>query len=307
MIRRFTEPESGPAAGRYSNLIWLLVLGGLWGSSYLFIKIAVAEIPAFVLVSGRLLLSATILWILLLVSRQQAPRSREQWGAYAVMGLLSGAIPWSLISWSEQYISSGLAALLQATMPILTVILAFLATTDEQIGPRKMIGVGIGFVGVAVLMLPDLRELTVRPGSQAHLLGQLAIVASSISYAGGAIFARSRLRYEPALTATTGQLTMGFIFMLPITVLLFPASELTVPSLAAIASWVALTVLGTVIAYIIYYSLIAQTSATFVSMVTYIIPVFGLVLGALVLAEAFTGGIVLSLALILLGVMLVRS
>jgi drug/metabolite transporter (DMT)-like permease len=307
MQPRTTIAESGFAAGRYRDLLWLLVLGGLWGSSYLFIKVAVAEIPAFVLVTGRLLLSAAILWVLLLVSGQQVPRSRVQWGAYAVMGLLSGAIPWSLIAWGEQYISSGLAALLQATMPIFTVILAFLATSDEQISPRKMIGVGIGFVGVAVLMLPDLREITVRPESQTHFLGQLAIVASSISYAGGAIFARSRLRTEPAVTSTTGQLTMGSVFMLPVTLLLSQPIELSVPSLPAVASWLGLTLLGTVFAYLIYYSLIARTTATFVSTVTYIIPVFGLILGALVLAEALTVSLLLSLGLILLGVMLVRS
>jgi drug/metabolite transporter (DMT)-like permease len=298
---------SGFASGRYRDLFFLLLLAGLWGSSYLFIRIAVAEIPAFVLVTGRLFLSAAILWLLLLGSRQQVPRSRAQWGAYAAMGILSGAVPWSLISWGEQYISSGLAALLQATMPIFTVMLAFLATSDEQINLGKVIGVGIGFVGVAVLMLPDLRAIRVHPESQTHLLGQLAIVASSVSYAGGAIFARSYLRKEPALTATTGQLTMGFVFMLPVTLLFSQPAELSVPSLPAVASWLGLTVLGTVFAYLIYYSLIARTTATFVSTVTYIIPVFGLVLGALVLSEAITGGLLLSLALILLGVMLVRS
>jgi drug/metabolite transporter (DMT)-like permease len=307
MDGRHTVAASGLTSGRYKDLFWLLVLGALWGSSYLFIKIAVAEVPAFVLVTSRLLLSASILWILLLASRQKVPRSRAQWGAYAVMGLLSGAIPWSLITWGEQYISSGLAALLQATMPIFTVILAFLVTSDEQISPRKMIGVVIGFLGVVVLMLPDLRTISVRQESQAHFLGQLAIVASSVSYAGGAIFARSRLRKEPPLSSTTGQLTMGFVYMLPVTLLLGRPTELSLPSVPALASWLGLTVFGTVFAYLIYYSLIARTTATFVSTVTYIIPVFGLVLGALVLAETLTGGLLLSLALILLGVMLVRS
>ena len=294
-------PEgSGLVRGRYRDILWLLVLGVLWGSSYLFIKITVAEVPPVTLVIGRLGLGAAIMWLLLLVTRQPIPRERRLWGAFAAMGLLSGAVPWTLITWGEQYISSGLAALLQATMPIFTVILALLLADDERLTPLKILGVLIGFVGVGVLLLPDLRQ-----GIQASLLGQLAIIVSSISYAGAAIFARKWLRGQPPLMSTTGQLTTGLVFMLPIS-LLSGRPFHGLPSLPAMASWLALTILGTVIAYIIYYKLIEWTSATFVSTVTYIIPVFGLVLGALVLGETVTANLLLSLGLILLGILLVR-
>jgi drug/metabolite transporter (DMT)-like permease len=286
---------------RYLDLGLLLVLGTLWGSSYLFIKVAIAEVPTLTLVTGRLLLSAVLLWILLRLSGQAIPRNRELWGAFAVMGLLSGAVPWSLIAWGENYISSGLAALLQATMPIFTVILALLLAGDERITPLRAVGVAIGFVGVTILLLPDLRQ-----GLQANLLGQLAIIASSVSYAGATVFARSRLRDQPPLVSTTGQLTMGLVFMLPLTLLVDRPSGLS-PSLPAVGSWLALAVLGTVIAYLIYYTLIGRTSATFVSTVTYIIPVFGLFLGAVVLGEPLTLTLLVSLALILLGVLLART
>lgn len=301
------DRQLGLTQGRGRDLILLLTLATLWGSSYLFIKVAVAEVPALMLVTGRLLLSTVILWILLQVSGEEIPRARAQWGAYAVMGFLSGALPWSLITWGEQYISSGLAALLQATMPIFTVILARFLTGDERISTLTVVGVVVGFGGVAILMLPDLREVVLHKGSLAHFLGQLAIVISSISYAGGAIFARSRLRREPPLVSTTGQLTMGLAFMLPLSLFLGQHTGLSLPSLPALASWLGLTILGTVAAYLIYYSLIARTSATFVSTVTYVIPVNGLILGALVLSEPLTGGLLLSLALILLGVVLVRA
>jgi len=283
------------------NLAWLFILGGLWGSSYLFIKVAVAEVPPLTLVAGRLVLAAAILWVVLLAARQAMPRSRRLWAAFAVMGLLNGAVPYSLIFWSEQYISSGLASLLQATMPLFTVLMGHFLLRDERLTAGRVAGVVLGFVGVGLLMLPDLRQ-----GAHANLLGQLAMVASSVSYAGAALFARSRLRGQPALVSTTGQLTMGAIWIVPLSLLVGGLQLKGVPSLPALASWLGLTILGTVIAYVIYFRLIERTSAAFTSTVTYIIPVFGLILGALVLNEPLSLTLLVSLGLILAGVLLVR-
>jgi drug/metabolite transporter (DMT)-like permease len=283
------------------NLVWLFILGGLWGSSYLFIKVAVAEVPPLTLVAGRLVLAAAILWVVLLAARQAMPRGRRLWVAFAVMGLLNGAVPYSLIFWSEQYISSGLASLLQATMPLFTVLMGHLLLRDERLTAGRVAGVVLGFVGVGLLMLPDLRQ-----GAHANLLGQLAMVASSVSYAGAALFARSRLRGQPALVSTTGQLTMGAVWIVPLSLLVGGLRPMGVPSLPALASWLGLTILGTVIAYVIYFRLIERTSAAFVSTVTYIIPVFGLILGALVLNEPLSLTLLVSLGLILAGVLLVR-
>ena len=282
------------------DLLLLLILGTLWGSSYLFIKVAVAEVPAMTLVAGRLLLSAIILWILLRIMGQSMPRKRSLWGAYAVMGVLNGTLPYTLITWGEQYIPSNLAALLQGTMPLFTVILAHFLARDERLTRTRGLGVLIGFAGVGVLILPELRR-----GLQSSLLGQLAIVVSSVSYAGAAIFARSQLRGQPPLASTTGQLTMGALLTLPLSLLVDRPFNLS-PSLPALASWLGLSILGTVVAYVIYYSLIERTSATFVSTVTYIIPINGLILGALVLGEPLTLTLLVSSALILFGVLLVR-
>lgn len=283
------------------DLLLLLVLGSLWGSSYLFIKVAVAEVPVMTLVTGRLLLAAIILWILLVMLRKPIPRTRSVWGAYAFMGFFSGTLPYVLISWGEQYIPSSLAALLQATMPIFTVILAHFLAGDEPMTRVKVIGVTIGFLGVGVLILPDLRH-----GLQGNTIGQLAIVASSVSYATATTFARKRMRGQLPLASTMGQLTMGALFTLPFSLLVDRPFNLS-PSLPAIASWLGLIILGTVVAYVIYYSLIKRTSATYVSTVTYIIPIIGLFLGALVLKEPLTTTLLGSSALILLGVLLVRS
>jgi drug/metabolite transporter (DMT)-like permease len=283
------------------NYVLLLCLGAIWGSSYMFIRVAVAEVPALTLVAARLLLAAAILWIALRASRRPIPRDRRLWVAYAVMGVLSGALPYTLISWGEQYIDSSLAALLQATMPIFTVILAIFLADDEHLTWTTAFGVAIGFAGVVVLMLPDLRD-----GLHADLLGQFAIVGASVSYAAAAIFARNRLRGEAPLSSTMGQMTMGALFTIPLSLIIdrpFPLS----PSAPAILSWLGLTILGTVLAYIIYYALIDRTSATFVSTVTYIIPIVGLALGALVLDEPVTANLLISAVLIIAGVLLVRA
>ncbi len=283
------------------NLLLLLILGIIWGASYLFIKVIVAEVPVLTLVAGRVTLATIIMWGILRARGLSLPRSRRMWGAYAMLGFLGAALPYSLISWGEQYIPSGLASLLQATTPIFTVILAHFLTDDEPVTVAKIIGVVIGFVGVGILMLPD-------PSTEvrADLLGQLAIVGSSLCYAGVAIYARSRLRGQPPLVSATGQLTMGMVYMLPASLLIDRPFGLS-PSLPVLASWMVLTILGTVVAYVIYFTIIERTSATFVTMVTYIIPVNGLMLGALVLNEQLNATVLGSLVLILLGVLLVRS
>lgn len=286
---------------RTANFLWLAALGLLWGTSYLFIAIVVSEVPYLSLVAGRMVLSATIMWLILAVMRRPAPRGWKLWSRYSVMGLLSGALPYSLISWGERSISSGMASLLQSTMPIFTVLLAALLGRGEELNLRKLCGVLVGFLGVVLLMLPDLWH-----GARASVAGQLAVVASSLSYAGATLFARSKLRGQSPLASTTGQLTTGALMVLPAS-LWFDKPLSLAPSWTALASWLGLAVLGTVIAYVIYYALIERTSATFVSTVTFIIPVNGVVLGAILLGESVTGWLVGALALVLLGVVMVRN
>ncbi len=283
------------------HVVWLLVLGTLWGASYLFIKVIVSEVPASTLVAGRLLLGAGIMWVLLLVSGQELPSRGAPWGAFAVMGLLNGAIPYSLISWGELSISSGLASLLQATMPIFTVLLGQWMADDERLTWHKVGGVVVGFVGVGLLLMSNRGQ-----DMRGNLLGQLAIIGSSVSYATATLFARTHLRGQSPLVAATGQFTVGALVAVPISLLLDRPFHLS-PSMAALGSWLGLTLLGTVVAYVIYYALLERTSATFVSTVTYVIPVNGLLLGAVVLGEPLSVSILVSLALILIGIALVRS
>jgi drug/metabolite transporter (DMT)-like permease len=299
-VRRLVIPA------RYVNLMWLLALGMLWGSSYLFIKIVVAEIPALVLVAGRLLVASIVMWIIVRVLGLKMPRSGRAWRTYALLGLLGAAAPYTLITWGEQYIPSGLASLLQSTTPIFALLLAQFLPHDDHNSVQKVAGVIVGFVGVGLLMWPDLREGWRDLGSRNNLLGQLAIVGSSLCYALTAIVARSQLRGQHALCSATGQLSMGAVYA-TIGVLLTGSSFELALSGKAWASWAGLILFGTILAYGIYFTLIERGGATFATMVTYVIPINGLLLGALVLGEQLNLTIWLSLLLILGGVLLVRG
>jgi drug/metabolite transporter (DMT)-like permease len=124
------ESQKARGSGRYTNLLWLLVLGALWGSSYLFIKVVVAEVSALALVAGRLVVASVALWGVLRVLGISMPRSGRVWGTYALLGLLGAAVPYTLITWGEQYIPSGLASLLQSTTPIFALVFVLLLPVD---------------------------------------------------------------------------------------------------------------------------------------------------------------------------------
>jgi len=291
---------------RYVNLIWLLVLGTLWGSSYLFIKIVVAEIPALTLVAGRLLVASAAMWVIVRVLGIKMPRSGRTWRTYALLGFLGAAVPYALITWGEQYIPSGLASLLQSTTPIFALLLAQFVPNDDQITWSKVAGVIVGFVGVGLLMWPDLRAGWGDLGAQKALLGQLAIVGSSLCYALTAILAGRQLRGQHPLCSATGQLSTGAVYALIGALLTGSSFDLSLSG-KAWASWAGLILFGTILAYGIYFTLIERGGATYATTVTYIIPVNGLLLGALVLGESLNLTIWISLLLILGGVLLVRG
>jgi len=282
------------------NLILLFILGAIWGTSFLFIKIIVTEIGPMTLVAGRLGLAALLMWSILRFRKMRLPRGRRIWTTYAVIGLINGALPFSLISWGEQYIPSGWAALLQATTPIFTILLAHLFTRDDRVTWGKVLGVALGFCGVGLLMWPEVRQ-----GVSASVWSMLAIVGSSVCYALASVFARRRLKGQDPIASAAGAFTMGFAYILPLAFLLEQPMRIS-PSWRALGSWVTLTVMGTVIASVIYYTLLDRTSATFTTMVTYIVPINGLILGALVLGEHLSPIVMISLGIVLSGVLLVR-
>lgn len=275
----------------------LFLLAAIWGGSYLFIKIGVADIPPLIFVALRLVLAAAFSHLLL---RLRGRKMGRAWPAYFVMGVFNGALPYTLITWGELYIPSGLAAILTAAVPIFTVLLAHLAVSDEQLTPSRLAGVLIGFVGVGILIGPDALQ-----GLRASVLGQLAVVGAALSYALAIIYGRRALRGESAFASTVGQLTAGAVIMVPVALLLGnPAgTELTWP---AVLSLLTLALLGTSVAYLLYYWLLRHVGATQTALVTYLMPFMGVLWGALVLNERLGWNALLALLLILLGVLTVH-
>jgi drug/metabolite transporter (DMT)-like permease len=277
----------------------LILLGSIWGASYLFIKVGVKEIPPFTFVEVRTLLATIALLIALRVRNETMPRTWRAWAPLLALGFFNSVIPYTLITWGEKSITSGLAAILTSMVPLFTVIIAHFATHDERLSAPKIIGVSVGFAGVIILSLPQLRE-----GIQAELFGELAVVAAAASYAAAVLIARKFLRGVSYVVASAGQLGTTAVALLPFS-LLFDNPFALRPSFAALGSLATLSLLGTAFALFLYYWLIENTGATRTSLVTYLIPITGVMWGALLLSESVEWEAILGLALIIAGVGLV--
>ena len=278
----------------------LILLGAIWGASYMFIKVGGAEIPPFTFVAGRTLIAASVLLIAMYARGESLPRTRREWTPLIAMGIFNGVIPYTLITWGETHIASGLAAILTAAMPLFTVLLAHFWTRDERLTAAKVSGVMVGFVGVVVLFMPELRQ-----GIRMEFWGQFAVVVSAASYATATLVARKFLGGVSHVVASTGQLASAALWMLPLS-LAFDNPFALRPSLAAIGSLLTLALPGTAIAYILYYWLIERTGATRTALVTYLIPITGVMWGALLLNEPLEWEVLIGLAVIVAGVALVN-
>lgn len=286
----------------WKNLGLLLLLAAMWGPSFLFIKVAVEDIPPLTLVLGRVAIGATFLSIVLVSQRRKLPNDRLLWRHLAVVALLHNALPWVLLSWGEQYIDSALASILNGTTPLFTIVLAHFLVQGDRMTASKVMGVLLGFVGLFLLILPSLAG-----GVQASTWGLLAVTIAAALYGVAIIYSRNHLRGLPPLVAPTSQLLLATLFMFPVAMIVDRPWTLPAPSTAALASLVALGILGTGLAFIIYYRLIETANPTYISMVTYVIPIFGVILGVLILNEQLTWYALAGFALILLGVMVVNG
>ncbi|GBD16607.1 putative cystine transporter YijE [bacterium HR26] len=282
------------------QLAQLVLLGTIWGSSYLMIKVAVAGIPPLPLVGGRLVLGAATLLAVLALRGIRLPRRPAAWADLTVMALAGNIAPFLLIAWGEQHIDSGLAAVLNATTPFFAVLFAVLAFRAERFSRAKLAGLLLGFGGVLVLSGADLAAL-----ASSSAQGQLAILLSSACYGFGFAYARARLRGEP-LALSAGQILVASALLAPPTLLLtdLPALELTLPRLAA---WIGLGAVSSGLAYILYYRLIAQVGAVNASLSTYLMPPVGVTLGWLVLGEPIGWRTVAGVAGILAGLAVVQG
>jgi len=269
------------AGGSYPVLLGLLAL--MWGSSYLFIKIGVETLPPLSLVSLRLLVGLAILVVAVVVTRTPLPRDRRTLGHLAILGAVNIAIPFWLIGWAEQHISSGLAGILQSTAPFFTLVLAASFVHDEHITRGRVAGIAVGFLGILVLSARNLADVGTAAGAQ-RLLGELAVVLASLAYAAGNTYARRALREARPLVLATGQVGWALAMVVALAFLVDGGITLpTVPEAAFAVGW--LGAVGTGFAYVVFFRLLTGWGPTRASLVAYLLPVVAVVLGVAVLAE----------------------
>jgi len=257
----------------------LIVLSVLWGGSFFFGEVVLTELQPFTLVLGRVSIAAVALNVMVRATGHRMPISPAMWAAFLVMGLLNNLIPFSLIFWGQTQISGSLAAILNATTPVWTVLLAHFLTVDERLTPNRLAGVFFGLIGVAVMIGPDALQ-----GLGINVLAQLAVVGAAISYAFAGIFGK-RFRGTPPIVTAAGQITGTTVMMVPIALLVDKPWLLPWPGLNVWGALLGLALLSTALAYIIYFRLLSTAGATNLLLVTFLIPVSAILLGTIILNE----------------------
>lgn len=275
----------------------LIALSVLWGASFFFVGVTVAELPTLTIVAARVAGAAAALWLAAGALGVSVPRRPEVWGAFLVMGLLNNAAPFTLIVWGQQTVPSGLASILNGATPLFTVLVAGVMLADERFSGRRLLGVLIGLAGVAVMI-----GLDAVSGLGASLVGQAAILCAALSYAFASVWGRRfrALGVAPMATAA-GQATASSAVLAPIALWVDAPLSGPAPSAAALAALAALAVLSTALAYWLYFQILARSGATNVALVTLLVPVSAIALGAVFLGERLGWPQALGMATIALG------
>lgn len=276
----------------------LILLGTIWGSSFVFAKIAVAEIPAFTLVFLRVAIACATLLLLLWLQGKLYQLEQNLIGSFLVLGLLNNAIPFSLLFLGQTAIGAGLASILNATTPIFTVIIAGIFARQEPVNTSKLAGISLGIVGVAVMLSNSLSGLATDP-----IWAQACCIGAAISYGCAATFARKFAKKSPEVVAT-GQLMGSSLIMLPLAIW---ASTTWHPKETSIAAWgsvIALSIVATAFAYLLYFRILRSAGATNASLVTLLVPASALVLGGIFLSEKLQPIQIVGLAILFVGLLL---
>jgi drug/metabolite transporter (DMT)-like permease len=289
---------------------WLLSL--IWGSSFLFIRIGVEEMTPMQLVFFRTGIAAIGLHIVLFFQAKRMPRDRQGMIDLLILGTINTILPFVLISWGEIHIESGLASVLQATAAFFTLLIAHFVFADERITWRKVLGLLVGFLGIVVLASRSLEGSGHISDGNMYLLGQAAVIGASMCYAVGGVYSRKAMqrKLDPFVVAA-GSMTVAAVlagtlaYAAPLVGAAAPAAlgSLSFRTIAAVGT---LGLLNTFAAYLIFYPLIQVLGSTRASMVTYVVPVMGLILGSLFLSEVLDLRLVLGTAMILGGIAIVN-
>jgi len=284
-----------------SDWALLAILSIVWGGSFLFVGVAVRELPPLTIVALRVVTAASALLLTVRLMGVDLPRTRQVWFAFLGMSILNNVIPFTLIVWGQSHIASGLASILNATTPLFTVIVAHYLTEDERLTGQRFAGVIVGFAGVAVMI-----GAAAFASLDASILAQLAVLGAALSYGFSGVFGRRfKTMGIPPLATAAGQVTVSSAILLPAALIVDRPWMLAVPSTGAILSLAALGLVSTAFAYLIFFRLLARAGATNVGLVTFLIPVSAILLGVLVLGETLAMRHMAGMALIGAGLILI--
>lgn len=294
-------PPDGPAPTRADAVVFAL-LGFMWGSSYLFIKIGVEEgLTPFTLITLRLLIGFALLVSVVLIARERIPPFGRIYGHLFVMGAINIAVPFSLITWAEQSVDSSVAAILNAAVPLFVLLIAAVFLHDERLTTNRVLGLVVGFIGVATLVGFDPADL-----ASGNLAGEIALVGSTISYAVGAVYARRHIHGLRPMIPALFQVFFGLVIVSSLA-FIFEDPLGTTFTTASLFAVIWLGLLGSGFAYLAFFRLLSHVGATRTSMVAYLLPLYGIVLGALVRNEPVDASMIVGTALIIGGVALVNA
>jgi drug/metabolite transporter (DMT)-like permease len=277
-----------------------ILLGVVWSASFLWIKIAVQEIGPVTLVAWRVLLGALAAGAAAFYSRVTWPRDRRTWGVLGLLGLTSVSVPFFLISWGEVYIDSAVASILNATVPLFTIVIAHLFLSDDRISLSRVLGLLVGFAGVVILLSEDLLM-----ASRLSIMGQAAVLLAAVFYAASSVYARRTTQHVPGLVRGAAPLFSATLVMW----IAAPLAEAPFEIPQSALTWAAvlwLGVLGSGLALILWYYLLHEIGPTRSTMVTYIFPLGGVILGVLFLNERLSWQLVIGAVLIILSIAVVN-
>jgi len=286
--------EQSPAA---RALPALLLVGVIWGSSFLFIEVLTEETGATEVVTGRLFFGMLAIGGYMLATRQRVPLAPKLLAQVSVLAVLSNIIPFALISWAQEHIESGTAAVLNATMPVFTSVFAAALLQEERFTLPRVFGLVLAVCGVAVLTGDGVTDIT-----DSSVLGQLAVVLAAMCYGLGAVYSRNLLATNEPIGLSILQVTIACILSVPLMLAVTGGAPTYSLSAEAWASLLALGILGTGVAYVLYLWLIEQVGSVRASLVTYIIPIVAVFLGWAVLDETVGLNTILGGLLIVAGV-----
>ncbi len=303
------------------DLVMLLTLAALWGASFLFMRIGAPVLGPAVLIFLRVSIASAAL-LLYLTAKRQRPKVVAKWKQYLLLGLMNAAIPFSLISTAELHVTASVAAILNATTPLFTALVARI-WSNEPLTFRKIGGLILGFIGVAVLVgwnpdhsgasdfsgdgtnrLPAPTNLAPTMPAPASLIPATLSLLAAVSYAFAGVYSSRAFKGERPMDMAIGQQLGASVIMIPLAAATMPDA---VPSTSVILSVLGLAVLCTAAAYLLYFALIRNVGPVKTLSVTFLIPVFGIVWGVLFLGETVTPGTIVGLVIILVSVALVAN